>query len=123
MLKINGITEKKYVLLHQAYMVAQIALLVFSDVHAVKQHSALRRLVKAQQQACQRCLACTRSTNKRNLFTGSDIKIKMLQHRLILQIPEGYILKGNTALNLTCSNRISTSSISTSCCIISLKRL
>ena len=30
----------------------------------------------------------------------------MLQHRLILQIAESYILKGNTALNLTCSNRI-----------------
>ena len=39
-------------------------------------------------------------------FTGSNIKIKMLQHRLILQIAKGYILKGNAALNLTCSNRI-----------------
>ena len=30
----------------------------------------------------------------------------MLQYRLILQIAKGYILKGNAALNLTCSNRI-----------------
>ena len=87
-------------------MVTQIALLILFDIHAVKQYSALRRFVKAQQKACQRCLACTGSTHKGHLFTGSDIKIKMLQYQLILQITEGYILKGNAALNITCSNRI-----------------
>ena len=87
-------------------MIAQVALFILSDIYAVKQHSALRRLVKAQQQACQSRLACTRSPHKGHLFTGSNIKIKMLQHRLILQIAKGYILKGNAALNLTCGNRI-----------------
>ena len=87
-------------------MVTQIALLILFDIHTVKQHSALRRLVKAQQQACQRRFACTGSTHKGHLFTGSNVQIKMLQYRLILQITKGYILKGNAALNLTCSNRI-----------------
>ena len=105
-IKVNRIAEEENILLHQTYMIAQVALFILSDIYAVKQHSALRRLVKAQQQACQRRFACTRSTHKGHLFTGSNIKIKMLQHRLILQIAKGYILKGNAALNLTCSNRI-----------------
>ena len=76
----DGAREQHRLLRHDRDLLAQRADAVCADVHAVDQHAAGGRVVKARDQADERRLARAGQTDERDHLAGLGREVDVVQH-------------------------------------------
>ena len=102
----NGVGKQKYLLLHDADVLAQAVLRQIAHVMAVYQNGAIGHVVKARDELAERGLAAAGWADDRDGLTRLDVQRHAVQNVQLLFICERHVLHVDPALDVVQLQRV-----------------